>query len=230
MSTIAMHSSPERVEQLKDAETLGEAFRFYASERGPRLMMAAAFTALAVRLLLGPFTIAELAVAASVVVIWWLQEWVAHITLLHMRPRRILGLEIDPIYARFHRAHHREPWSADWVFVPARFIVPAFFLSGALAWWVFPTLELAATAWASYCVMGALYEWSHLLVHTRYKPRSRFFREIWRNHRLHHFKNEGYWFGLSGTFVDSAFGTAPDAADVPTSDTVRTLGIVEGES
>jgi sterol desaturase/sphingolipid hydroxylase (fatty acid hydroxylase superfamily) len=142
-----------------------------------------------------------------------------------MKPRKILGFDYDPIYARFHRAHHREPWSPDWVLVPVRFIVLGFFVSGALFWAVLPTLSLAATAWFAFCVMGVLYEWSHLLVHTRYKPKSKFFREIWRNHRLHHFKNESYWFGLSGTLADTVLGTAPDHSKVETSDTVRTLGV-----
>ena len=68
------------------------------------------------------------------------------------------------------------------------------------------------------------YEWVHYLVHSDYRPRSRAFRSVWRNHRLHHYKNEHYWFTVtSAGTVDRLFGTYPDAADVETSPTVKAL-------
>ncbi len=73
------------------------------------------------------------------------------------------------------------------------------------------------------------YEWVHYLVHSDYRPRSRWFRHVWRNHRLHHYKNEHYWFGVAtaGT-ADRLLRTYPDTADVPTSPTVRALHGREG--
>ena len=51
---------------------------------------------------------------------------------------------------------------------------------------------------------------------------------MWRNHRLHHYKNEHYWFTVtsSGT-ADRLFGTYPDAGGVQTSKTVRQLHALE---
>ena len=51
---------------------------------------------------------------------------------------------------------------------------------------------------------------------------------MWRNHRLHHYKNEHYWFTVtsSGT-ADRLFGTYPDAGEVTTSKTVRDLHALE---
>ena len=59
------------------------------------------------------------------------------------------------------------------------------------------------------------YEWVHYLVHSDYRPRSKAFRAVWRNHRLHHYKNEHYWFTVttSGT-ADRLFGTYPDSGEV----------------
>jgi len=75
--------------------------------------------------------------------------------------------------------------------------------------------------------VGALmfnYEWVHYLVHSDYRPNSRAFRSVWRNHRLHHYKNEHYWFTVtSAGTADRLFGTYPDAADVETSPTVKAL-------
>ena len=46
-----------------------------------------------------------------------------------------------------------------------------------------------------------------------------------RNHRLHHFKNEHYWFGVTMLGADRLLRTAPQAEDVERSPTARTLGV-----
>ena len=61
-----------------------------------------------------------------------------------------------------------------------------------------------------------------------YKPKTRVYRSIWRNHRQHHFKNEHFWFTVtsSGT-ADRVLGTYPDAT-VETSPTAKNLHAIEG--
>jgi sterol desaturase/sphingolipid hydroxylase (fatty acid hydroxylase superfamily) len=76
----------------------------------------------------------------------------------------------------------------------------------------------------SYLILGA-YEWSHFLIHTPYRPRGRYYRAIWRGHRLHHYKNEHFWFGVTSTVADHLLRTAPDQRSVPKSETARTLGM-----
>jgi sterol desaturase/sphingolipid hydroxylase (fatty acid hydroxylase superfamily) len=51
---------------------------------------------------------------------------------------------------------------------------------------------------------------------------------VWRNHRLHHYKNEHYWFGVAtpGT-ADRLLGTFPEQSEVETSPTVRALHATE---
>jgi sterol desaturase/sphingolipid hydroxylase (fatty acid hydroxylase superfamily) len=75
------------------------------------------------------------------------------------------------------------------------------------------------------CVLVGTYEWCHFLIHTPYRPRSRYYRNIWRSHRLHHFKNEHFWFGVSSDAADRVLGTSPEQSGVPKSETVRTLGV-----
>jgi sterol desaturase/sphingolipid hydroxylase (fatty acid hydroxylase superfamily) len=74
----------------------------------------------------------------------------------------------------------------------------------------------------SYAILCA-YEWTHFLIHAPYKPRGRYFKAIRRNHRLHHFKNERFWFGVTSTLGDRVIGTLPDQRSVPRSDTARSL-------
>ena len=69
-----------------------------------------------------------------------------------------------------------------------------------------------------------LYEWTHYLTHTRYKPKGKYYRRIWQLHRWHHYKHEGYWFSFTVPYLDGWFGTGPDPKEVERSPTARTLG------
>ena len=72
--------------------------------------------------------------------------------------------------------------------------------------------------------IGMVYEWTHYLVHTDYKAKHGLYRTIWRNHRLHHFKNEHYWYAVTSPGIaDRVLGTYPDPQTVPTSPTARNL-------
>lgn len=72
--------------------------------------------------------------------------------------------------------------------------------------------------------IGFGYEWTHYLIHSDYRPRSRMYKAVWRNHRLHHYKNEHYWFTVTtaGT-ADRLLRTCPDPGDVATSPTAKNL-------
>lgn len=67
-------------------------------------------------------------------------------------------------------------------------------------------------------------EWTHHLIHTEYRPKTRLCRASWRNHRLHHCKNEHCWFTITtaGT-ADRVLGTCPDPARVASSPTAKNL-------
>ncbi len=80
----------------------------------------------------------------------------------------------------------------------------------------------ASAILVSFAILTA-YEWTHFLIHAPYRPRGRWFKAVWRNHRLHHYKNERYWFGVTSTIGDRVIGTLPDGRSVPRSPTARSL-------
>jgi hypothetical protein len=85
-----------------------------------------------------------------------------------------------------------------------------------------PWPALLTAVLAGYVLVG-IYEWTHFLIHTAYRPRSRYYRSIWRGHRLHHFKNEHYWHGITNTVGDRVLGTFPDQRNIERSATARSL-------
>jgi len=175
------------------------------------------------RAFLGPPEWSDLATVGIFVVFEPFIEWVVHSRILHARPRQILGRTVELSAARGHRRHHQDPTNLELVFVPAFVLV---FLAPGLSLLFFGLLRpahLAATALATGAAALLAYEWTHYLIHTSYRPQTRFFRLRWRHHRLHHYRNESNWFGVTTAVADVVLRTCPRAADVPVSPSVRTL-------
>jgi sterol desaturase/sphingolipid hydroxylase (fatty acid hydroxylase superfamily) len=213
--------------------TLGDVWRSFVRRRTPPILSAAIVAALALRLALGDWDWRDAAVAVAVIAGTPLAEWAIHVYLLHAKPIRLGGYRYDLIAAREHRAHHMAPAELDGVLIPTYAVVIFIPLIALTVWALsFPIHALiggdrlahAATgALISYVILGA-YEWCHFLIHTPYRPRGRYYRSIWRGHRLHHYKNEHYWFGVTSTVGDRILRTAPDQSEITKSNTARTLG------
>lgn len=180
----------------------------------------------------GPPRRGDLIVVAVTLAITGTVEWVIHRYLLHAPldswTTRTLGTGSG------HHRHHLDPTDIDWLLLrglDAGVFVTAFGVVTAA--WSVPLLWITGssvvggflTAW-TFAAAGLIhYEWVHLMVHTRYRPRTRFYRTLARNHRLHHFRNEHYWLGVTSNTGDRLLGTLPaHKTDVELSDTARSLG------
>jgi len=204
--------------------SLGEAFRAFVDHPSPWMIGTLLVGATAARGLVGDWRWTDALVPVVMVALFPVVEWVVHVFVLHWRPRRVAGVRLDSLLARKHREHHADPRDLPLVFIPWQVLarlLPVYVLVALLA---FPRLGLGLTFLAFLGVLGMFYEWTHYLIHSDYKPRTRAFRAVWRNHRLHHYKNENYWFTVtsSGT-ADRLFGTYPDPGSIATSATAKSL-------
>jgi sterol desaturase/sphingolipid hydroxylase (fatty acid hydroxylase superfamily) len=111
-----------------------------------------------------------------------------------------------------------------WIFIPRPVLYRLMPGAVILYFLVFRDLRYGLTASIGGIAILFVYEWTHFLIHSRYKPKTRVYRYIWRAHRLHHYKNENYWYGVTMHLADHVLGTFPDKAEVETSETCRTLG------
>lgn len=231
-ATLAQMAAPPL--HSRDVRTLAEARTILLRKRSPKIMAGVFLAELAVRATLGPPTWRDAAAVALLVALYPFGEWAIHIHLLHLKPFRFRGRRVELATARAHRQHHEAPNRLDMVLLDAGEVaallllaVPAALGLGALALWAVTGDGQPAGPFVSGMLAGtvlvAIYEWTHFLIHTAYRPRSRAYRAIWRGHRLHHFKNEHYWHGITSTVADHVFGTAPDQRSVPRSHTARTL-------
>lgn len=208
----------------KNLPSLRDAWREFWRHPSPWLISGVLAASVAARLLVGDWRLGDAIVPAVLVASFPFVEWLIHVCVLHWRPRRIAGVKLDPLVARKHREHHADPRDVPLVFIPWQvllWLLPALLLVALLA---FPRTGLGLTFLVSVSAIGFGYEWTHYLIHSDYRPRSRWYKAVWRDHRLHHYKNEHYWFTVttSGT-ADRILRTYPDPRDVPTSPTAKNL-------
>jgi sterol desaturase/sphingolipid hydroxylase (fatty acid hydroxylase superfamily) len=210
--------------------SLGDAAREFGRHPTPWLLAGAVLAAYVWRATLGGLGLADLLVVLGYLAAFPFLEWVIHTSLLHWRPVRLGRVKLDPLVARKHREHHADPRDVELIFIP----LPALVFAGALIAGIallVPDRALGATFAATAVTLGLVYEWIHYLVHTDYRPKTAPYRAIWRHHRLHHFKNENYWFTVTtASTADRVLGTQPDPSEVPTSPTATTASAGLGET
>jgi Fatty acid hydroxylase superfamily len=217
-----MTTSTERT--ARKGFTLWNACREFWTYPSPWMLGTTLVAALVARIVVGDWQITDALVVLVMLAVFPFYEWVIHVCILHWRPRHVGRLTIDPLLARKHREHHVDPRTVALIFIPWKALLWVLPLTVAIALLPFPRLGLGLTYLAFISMLGLGYEWSHYLIHTDYKPKTRVYRAVWRNHRLHHFKNEHYWFTVtsSGT-ADRVLRTYPDPATVATSPTAKNL-------
>jgi hypothetical protein len=215
---------------IRKGLTLSDAGREFWKHPSPWMLGVMLVAAVVARVIVGDWQITDVLVPLVMLALFPFYEWTIHVFVLHWRPKRLGRLTIDSLLAREHRAHHVEPRSIPLIFIPTKSLLWVIPLTAAIAVFAFPRLPMGLTYLVFSGMLGLGYEWTHYLIHSDYKPKTRVYRAIWRNHRQHHFKNEHYWFTVtsSGT-ADRVLGTYPDQATVATSPTAKNLHAVTAE-
>jgi len=132
---------------------------------------------------------------------WSFFEYIAHRFVFHMISKK-------PSLQRFaytlHGNHHHYPRDRQRLFMPP---VPSVILASAIfglglrqnTFMFFPGFILG------YLMYGTM----HYAIHA-WNPPFKWMKGLWRNHHLHHYKNEHHGFGVSSTIWDHVFGTMFD--------------------
>lgn len=111
-----------------------------------------------------------------------------------------------------HGNHHEYPRDRERLFMPP---VPSLIISSVilgamyLVAWAFDLQPMAFPFFAGFMIGYLLYASMHYAIHT-WKPPFKWMKPLWRNHHLHHYKDEGKGYGVSTTLWDRIFGTMFD--------------------
>ena len=209
--------------EYPDSQRLGAHARLFFEHTPPRIIAVALVAAVGYRVSLGGWGLRDLLGPAIITALEPFTEWTIHIVLLHFRPRTVAGRTVDPYVARKHRAHHQEPRNVTLVLLPTRVVVLMLPIAAFIAVAFGQGKPSTYTTLAYAYLMLMAYEWTHFLIHSKYRPRRWYFKTQWRNHRNHHFRNEHYWFGVTSDLGDRALRTAPERDAVPVSPTARSV-------
>ncbi|MBL7499427.1 sterol desaturase family protein [Frankia sp. CNm7] len=199
-----------------EVDTLSGALRRFLDHPRPPVLLGVVGALGAARAVRGDFRASDAVVAVGAAAAQPFVEWSLHRYVLHATPESRLGSATYRGAGWGHAQHHRDPANLNSMFLRAQEVL----VGGAVA--------LAAGAAGSprlatgmFCVGAAVlaYDWTHFLIHTGYQPRSELYRRAWRGHRLHHYRNEHYWLGVTSPVADLVLRTSPARDAVPVSTT-----------
>ncbi len=199
--------------------------RVYLRYPSAQFLLVFLLATAAARIWIAQWTWWDALAAAALIAAQPLTEWLIHTFVLHYKPRTIGRWKFDLHLAQEHRRHHQDPRVIEAVFIPMRSLWIGVPIGVAMTLLIVPSTPIALTLIVTAAVIGNVYEWTHFYVHSGCKPRNRYARYIERAHRLHHYRNEHYWMGVTNHAADHVLRTFPAKDDVPVSPTARTLGV-----
>lgn len=132
---------------------------------------------------------------------WSLFEYLMHRFVFHMvaeseRARKFIYV--------LHGNHHEFPRDKERLFMPP---VPSLIISSIIFFAMYTLMRTNAFVFFPGFMLGYLiYGTMHYAIHA-WNPPFKWMKPLWRNHHLHHYKNEEQGFGVSSTLWDHVFGT-----------------------
>ncbi len=135
---------------------------------------------------------------------WTFFEYIMHRFVFHMvaeseRARKIIYV--------MHGNHHHFPRDKERLFMPP---VPSIIISSLLFFLFYAVMRDAVFMFFPGFILGYLiYGSMHYAIHA-WNPPFRWMKPLWRNHHLHHYKDEHRGYGVSTTIWDRVFGTMFD--------------------
>jgi sterol desaturase/sphingolipid hydroxylase (fatty acid hydroxylase superfamily) len=135
---------------------------------------------------------------------WTLFEYLAHRFAFHWIGESERAQKFVYI---MHGNHHHYPRDRDRLFMPP---LPSIILSSTIFGITWLIMRSYAFVFFPGFILGYLmYASMHYAIHA-WNPPFKWLKPLWRNHHLHHYKNEEKGFGVSTTIWDHVFGTTFD--------------------
>src|SRR5882757_4195843 len=135
---------------------------------------------------------------------WTFFEYIMHRYIFHMIAESPRAQKI--IYI-LHGNHHHFPRDRERLFMPP---VPSLIISSTIFLLMWLAMGTNVFMFFPGFILGyLLYGSMHYAIHA-WNPPFKWMKPLWRNHHLHHYKDEHKGFGVSSTIWDRVFGTMFD--------------------
>lgn len=177
----------------------------FVSHSTPRFIIASTAVLAGIRSIMPWTPLTDLLVITGTIGFWVVQEWFLHRYVLHepLIEGGWLGYHI-------HKEHHSIPFYHVSLDGPDIAVVWGATIC-ALSFIIFPGESLNVCRMdfvLTYYLMGLLYEWTHYLTHTRYKPKTAFVRSLKAHHMTHHLDDNRCKFAFTVPLLDKLFRTS----------------------
>lgn len=159
------------------------------------------------KLQLSAFTI--ILTFCSGIILWSFFEYVMHRFVFHFVTENI---KLRKIVYLIHGNHHEYPRDKERLFmppVPSIIIASLIFSIMFLALGIFNGRVYVYAIFPGFMLGYLIYGSMHYAIHA-WNPPFKWMKPLWRNHHLHHYKNDEMGFGVSSTLWDYVFGTMFD--------------------
>ena len=135
------------------------------------------------------------------IIFWTFFEYIMHRFVFHRVAESPRARRISYI---MHGNHHEFPRDKQRLFMPP---VPSLILSSIVFLLIYAFMQKNAMSFFPGFLFGYLmYGSMHYAIHA-WNPRYKWMKPIWRNHQMHHYKDEHRGFGVSSHLWDLVFGT-----------------------
>jgi len=139
---------------------------------------------------------------------WSFFEYIMHRFVFHYIAESEQGKKINYI---LHGNHHEYPRDRERLFMPA---APSLIISSVIFLLMHAIMGKNVFAFFPGFMLGYLiYGSMHYAIHA-WNPPFKWMKGLWRNHHLHHYKQQERGFGVSSTFWDHVFGTMFDLKNI----------------
>ncbi len=143
-----------------------------------------------------------IALFLSGIAFWTLFEYFFHRYIFHFTPR---GAFQERVSFLFHGVHHQYPNDKKRLVMPIALSLSIAVLLLALFAALFGVWAWAFSA--GFAVGYLAYDMTHYSIHHFKRPQGKWFRNLWKSHLDHHFRDSSRGYGVSSSFWDHVFGT-----------------------
>jgi sterol desaturase/sphingolipid hydroxylase (fatty acid hydroxylase superfamily) len=135
---------------------------------------------------------------------WTFFEYMMHRYIFHMIAESPRAQKF--IYV-LHGNHHHYPRDKERLFMPP---IPSLIIASVILGLMYLAMAQYAFLFFPGFILGYLiYGSMHYAIHA-WNPPFKWMKPLWRNHHLHHYKDEEHGYGVSTTLWDRVFGTMFD--------------------
>ena len=140
---------------------------------------------------------------------WSLFEYIIHRYVFHFMAESERAMKIVYI---IHGNHHEYPRDKQRLFMPA---VPSIIMASVIFSFLyflshlFSATQIVFPFFPGFVFGYLIYGTMHYAIHAWHPP-FKWMKPLWRNHHLHHYKEQEKGFGVSSTLWDHVFGTMFD--------------------